>query len=59
MRGEAAPTVEDKQGAAPACTLAPASRGSGVTKAPTQRLTSLSLLSSARPGTGLVVLPLR
>lgn len=58
--GRAAPTVEDKE-VQPQhmCTLALASQGSDTTKAPMQRQTSLSLLSSARPGTGLVVLSLR
>lgn len=60
IRGEAAPTVEGIE-VQPKHTgiLAPASRGSGAAKAPVQRLTCLSLLPPARPGTGLVMLSLR
>lgn len=54
--GEAAPTVGDK-GVQPQHmgTLAHVKWGSGATKAPTQRLASLSPLSPAKPGTGLVL----
>lgn len=38
------------------CTSSPDSQGSGAAKAPMHRLTSRSVVSSARPGTGLVVL---
>lgn len=60
IRGEAAPTIqENKVQPQHVCTLDPASWGSGAAKTPMQSLTCLSLLLSARPAIGLVVLSLR